>query len=322
MRNNKVLITGATGYVGRRVVAILLAMGRPVRVLVHAHTTEEILPSGIEKIEGDIFDVVSLNRACDGVGSVIHLAAVVREKGPNTFMSVNLEGTINLLESASNMGVERFIFASTIGATSDTAIPYLNSRWMAEQEIINKGMLYTIVRFSVGFGKGDEFFTILASQAKLFPLIPLAGTGANRFQPIAVDDVAKCLVVALNRDEFIGETVEAGGIKCYTYDQLVDLVARTLDVRISKLHIPLQVIKPIDAQTSSYYRADQNDCCRQCCKWRIGGKKIWFQSTSAGGELGLLVRNSTTRRPENESWINAYTCKGLLTTMCYDLINK
>lgn len=245
MRNNKVLITGATGYVGRRVVAILLAMGRPVRVLVHAHTTEEILPSGIEKIEGDIFDVVSLNRACDGVGSVIHLAAVVREKGPNTFMSVNLEGTINLLESASNMGVERFIFASTIGATSDTAIPYLNSRWMAEQEIINKGMLYTIVRFSVGFGKGDEFFTILASQAKLFPLIPLAGTGANRFQPIAVDDVAKCLVVALNRDEFIGETVEAGGIKCYTYDQLVDLVARTLDVRISKLHIPLQVIKPI-----------------------------------------------------------------------------
>ena len=136
------------------------------------------------------------------------------------------------------------MYASTIGATSDPEIPYLHSRWTAEQDVANSGLAHTIVRFSVGFGPGDEFFNVLAAQAKLFPLVPVAGTGANRFQPIAADDAARCLLEALRRDDTVGRTIEAGGPAQYTYDELVDLIADTLGVRIAKVHVPLPMMRP------------------------------------------------------------------------------
>ena len=85
---------------------------------------------------------------------------------------------------------------------------------------------------------------MLAAQAKLFPLVPVAGTGTNRFQPIAAEDAARCLLEALRRDDMVGRTVEAGGPSHYTYDELVELVADTLGVKIAKVHVPLPLMRP------------------------------------------------------------------------------
>ena len=244
MLDKTVLVTGGTGFIGRRVVAVLADAGLTVRALVHRHVPEGGLPDGVETAEGNVLDPESLARACDGVGAVVHLVAVVRESGDSTFHRVNVEGARNMLNAASAAGVERFVFASTIGATSDPEIPYLHSRWTAEQDVANSGLAHTIVRFSVGFGPGDEFFNVFAAQAKLFPLVPVAGTGANRFQPIAVDDAARCLLEALRRDDTVGQTIEAGGPTQYTYDELVDLIAETLGVRIVKVHVPLPMMRP------------------------------------------------------------------------------
>ena len=245
MLDKTVLVTGGSGFIGRRAVAALADAGLTVRALVHRNVPEGGLPDGVETVEGNILDPESLARACDGVGAVVHLVAVVRESGGNTFHRVNVEGARNVLRAASAAGVERFVYASTIGATSDPDIPYLHSRWMAEQDIANSDVAHTIVRFSVGFGRGDEFFNVLAAQAKLFPLVPVAGTGANRFQPIAADDAARCLLEALRRDDTVGRTIEAGGPAQYTYDELVDLVAETLGVKIAKVHVPLPLMRPV-----------------------------------------------------------------------------
>ena len=74
--------------------------------------------------------------------------------------------------------------------------------------------------------------------------MPVAGSGGNRFQPIAAEDAARCLLEALRRDDTVGRTIEAGGPAHYTYDELVDLIADTLGVSIAKVHVPLPLMRP------------------------------------------------------------------------------
>ena len=241
-----ILVTGATGFVGRQVVRELISRGRPVRALARAAVRAAVLPSeGIEVVHGDVLDPESLNRACDGVDAVIHLVAVIRERRERTFHQVNCVGTSNVLRAAESNNVGRVVLASAIGAGSDPSIRYMYSRWIAEQEAIRSPVRHTIVRSSTVFGEGDEFFNVLAAQVKLFPIVPVAGDGRATFQPIAVDDLAKCLAAALEREDVAGRTVEVGGPDLLTYDQMLDIIAETLGARLVKAHVPLSLMRPV-----------------------------------------------------------------------------
>ncbi len=203
-----------------------------------------ILPPGVEVAQGDVLDIESLGEAMDGVDTVVHLVAIIRETGDLTFRRVNHEGTNNVLEAAKAAEIRRIIYTSTVGATSDPAVPYLYSRWMAEEEVVRSGFAHTITRFSVGFGQGDEFFNQLGALAKLFPLVPVVGDGKTLFQPIAVEDVARCIVESLKRDDLAGRAIDIGGPECFTYDEMMDLVAETLEVKIAKVHVPVSFMAP------------------------------------------------------------------------------
>ena len=243
-----ILVTGSTGFVGRRVVAVLTSGGHPVRALVHIPSRASVLSGyDVEIAQADVLDPDSLRRACEGVDALIHLVAVIRERGGQTFQGVNYQGTRKMLEAAEGAGVDRFIYSSALGASSDPAFPYLYSHWMAEQEVARSPISHTIVRFSVGFGEGDRFFNTLAAQAKLSPVVPVAGDGACRFQPIAVEDMARCLVAACERGYSAGRTIEAGGPEHLSYDEILDIVAGTLGVKIAKAHLPLALVKPAAA---------------------------------------------------------------------------
>jgi NADH dehydrogenase len=85
---------------------------------------------------------------------------------------------------------------------------------------------------------------VLAAQVKLSPLVPVVGDGKTRFQPIAVEDIARCLVEACERDDTVERTIEAGGSAYYTYEEILDLIAGTLGAKISQVHIPLALMKP------------------------------------------------------------------------------
>ncbi|MBM3947928.1 MAG: complex I NDUFA9 subunit family protein [SAR202 cluster bacterium] len=236
-----VLVTGATGFVGRRVAAGLASRGTPVRALSRA---SKHAPQGIESLGGDVLDPPSLAKVFQAVDSVIHLVAVIREQDRLTFQRVNYEGTRNVLDAARAAGVRRLVYASTIGVTSDPSYRYLHSRWLAEQDVARAGIPFTILRFSVGFGEGDEFFNVLAAQVKLAPVVPVIGTGRARFQPIAVDDVARCLIACLDRPDLVDKTLEVGGPDHLTYDQMLDLVSQTVGAHTLKLHLPAGMAKP------------------------------------------------------------------------------
>jgi NADH dehydrogenase len=88
---------------------------------------------------------------------------------------------------------------------------------------------------------------MIAAQVKLFPVVPIAGDGTARFQPIAVEDVARCLVDALERDDVVGRTIEAGGPAFLSYEQIIDLVAETIGAKIAKVYVPLGLMRPVAA---------------------------------------------------------------------------
>ena len=238
-----ILVTGATGFVGRRVVERLASNRKNVRALTRGGGAA-MLPWGVKIAVGDVLDPRSLTSAMQGVDAVVHLVAVIREIGDRTFQRVNYEGTKNVLEAAKKAGVDRVVCVSTVGSTSDPEVPYLYSRWMAEQEIARSDLDCTVIRFTIGFGEGDEFVNRLAALVKMSPLTPVVGDGKSVFQPIAADDVARCVVESIERYDLEGKTVDIGGPDYYTYDELVDLVAETLGVKVAKVHVPERVVTP------------------------------------------------------------------------------
>jgi NADH dehydrogenase len=235
-----VLVTGATGLLGRRVVGELLKRHYSVRCLVHSPGSERVFPGNTVDVHyGNVSDTNVLGTACQGVEAIIHLVAVIRESRNASFDQINRQGVANLVAAAKEAGgVKRLVHISAIGVGDDRSYPYLYSKWQGEREVINSGIPYTIIRPSVLFGEGDEFLTMLAGLVRVCPLVPVVGLGRNRFQPIAAEDVAHCATLTLTRDDLKGKTLEIGGPHQLSYKEIVGTVARTLGKRRLPLYIP------------------------------------------------------------------------------------
>jgi len=95
----------------------------------------------------------------------------------------------------------------------------------------------------VAGGEGDEFLNSLAGVVRIFPVVPVVGSGRNLFQPIAAEDVAQCAALALERDDLNGQTVEIGGPQQVTYAQLLRLIARTLGQRRLYARVPVWLMR-------------------------------------------------------------------------------
>ena len=241
-----VLVTGATGFVGREVVGALCSSGMEVRCLVHTPGREAALAGQqVDVYYGSVGDRAALKAAFYNVDAVVHLVGVIREAGDITFQAVNRRGTENVVEAARNGSVKHFIQVSAIGAADNPIYPYLHSKWQGEQAVIGSGIPYTILRPSILFGNGDEFINTLAGVVRVFPVVPIAGSGKGIFQPIAVDDVARCVADTAGRDDLMGKVIEIGGPEHLSYNEIVDVIARTYRVHRVKLHIPLAVMRPI-----------------------------------------------------------------------------
>jgi NADH dehydrogenase len=240
-----VLVTGATGFLGRRVVQELLNRNYEVRCLVHTPGRERIFPDrSVDVRYGRITDPETLESACQEVEQVIHLVAVIRQQRDASFDQINRQGTANVLAAAKEAGsVRHFIHVSALGAANNPHYPYLYSKWQAEQEVMNSGLPYTIFRPSLIFGQGDEFINALAALVRVFPLVPVVGAGRNRLQPILVEDVARCLVLAADRDDLKSKTIEIGGPQQLSYNQIVGLVAQTMGKRGVRFHVPVWLMR-------------------------------------------------------------------------------
>ena len=240
-----ILVTGATGLLGREVVKRLLETDHAVRVMVRRPGAESVLAMPPTDVcYGDVGDPNALAEACRDISEVIHLVAVIRG-GPREFAAINRQGAANMVAAAKGAGsVRRFIHISALGAANAPRRQYLHSKWEGEQAVANGGLPYVIIRPSLIFGPGDEFTTALAALARLAPAMPVIGSGNNRLQPIHVADVARCIVSAVSGNIRGSRTVAIGGPEQLSYNRIVGIVARALGRSGRRLNIPLWAIRP------------------------------------------------------------------------------
>ena len=172
------------------------------------------------------------------IDAVVHLVGIIRTKNGDSFEDVHRVGTANVLAAAKEMGARHFVHVSAIGSADDKSYPYFYTKWLGEQEVINRGLPYTIIRPSILYGKGDEFLNTLAGLIRLFPFVPVVGSGNNRMQPLAADDLARCIAITLGRADLRGRTLELGGPERLNYNDLVSEVSKAMGKRRLRLHLP------------------------------------------------------------------------------------
>ena len=239
-----ILVTGGSGFIGRRVVARLADGGNGVRVLARGQRQAE-LPNGVEAVNADVLSGEGLSEAMSGVDKVVHMVAIIRESGGQTFEGVIRRGTERVAEAAKLAGVKKLVYVSAIGAQDNPTYPYLHAKWWAERAVASSGIKYTILRPSIVFGEGDEFINALAGLVRYNPIVPVAGNGKAKFQPIWVEDLVTCIVACLDQDAHGGETLEVGGPEHLTYDEMLDIVKQTLGKSRLKAHVPLALMRPL-----------------------------------------------------------------------------
>ena len=238
-----VLVTGATGFLGRRVVRQLQEHGHDVRCLVHTPGRERLFSERTVDVHyGSVLDLDALSELLHDVGAVIHLVSTIRQLKGATYDQINRRGVGNMVAAARDNGIRHFIQVSAIGATDDPAYAYLYSKWRGEREVVSGGVPYTIIRSSLMFGEGDGFLNPLAGLTKVFPVLPVVGSGRNRFQPIAVDDVARCIVSAVEREDLKGKIIEIGGPQQLSYNEILTIVARTMGTWRPRVHLPVWLV--------------------------------------------------------------------------------
>ena len=239
-----ILVTGGSGFIGRRVTSRLMEGGNSVRVLARGQRRAD-QPSGVEVVRGDVVSAEGLSEAMSEVEKVIHLVAIIRESGSQTFEAVIQQGTERLVEAAKVAGVKKFVYVSAIGAQDDPYYPYLRAKWAAERAVALSGLKFTILRPSIIFGEGDEFINALAGLVRYNPVVPVAGDGKTKFQPLWVEDLVTCIVACLDEEAHGGQTLEVGGPEHLTYEDILDIVKEALGKKRLKAHVPLAVMRPL-----------------------------------------------------------------------------
>lgn len=238
----RVAVTGGTGFVGSHVVRALTAAGHDVVAIGRGDRPAHLAPA-VSYVTADVTTSARLTDIFAGCEAVIHLVAIIHQRGARTFDLVNRVGSERVAEAARQAGVQHLIHQSANGADPDPAYPYLASKWAGEEAAVGSGVPFTVLRPSLIFGPGDGFFTLLARLIRLTPVTVVAGDGSALFQPIAIDDVARCMVIALERGASNRVHV-IGGPEHLSYDEIVRIIKDAIGAHRFTVHMPVPLIRP------------------------------------------------------------------------------
>ena len=253
-KQTKIVVTGATGFVGSHTVNALTEAGHFVVGLSRTKPTQARRNKDAVYIDNvDVADETTLKpEAFENAEVVVHCVGIIQEKGKKqTFQRIHVEGTYNIINAARAANtVRHIIYISAIGSTIEASAEYSRTKSMAEDLIRKSGAPFTILRPSIILGHDGEFvqqISDLVLHGGLpvplpFPVIPVPGSGKNKFQPIYIDDLTKCIVNAIAYPAALNQMIEVGGRSETSFNYLLESFARKLNVRKPLMHVPLPLM--------------------------------------------------------------------------------
>ncbi|MFW9927316.1 MAG: NAD-dependent epimerase/dehydratase family protein [Candidatus Thorarchaeota archaeon] len=254
----KILVTGATGFLGGRVLSRLLEDEHKVIALVRSTSNNEGLPKNIEIKEADLFDISSLEKVVQGVDAVFHFAAYFNfyPSDEELMFKVNIEGTRNLMNACVGTGVERFIYCSTAEtmgairfppANEDTELrpdySYGESKILAEQAIrditADTGLAHIILRPTGVMGEGDLYVMFeIAQELYNGKVFALPNNLSARFMYTHIDDVVSGFICALTSKAALNNTIILCPDEALSWGELLDIFTTELGVGLPRLRVP------------------------------------------------------------------------------------
>jgi uncharacterized protein YbjT (DUF2867 family) len=258
----RVLVTGATGFVGGRLVTALRETDHEVTALVRDADGYDA-PPDVRVVEGDLLEPGSFDDALD-VDAAYYLVHSMR--AGEDFAERDRRAARNFATAASEAGVERVVYLSGLGDESDDLSAHLQSRREVEYLLAEGTHDLTVLRAAVIVGAGSASFDIVRQLVTRLPVMITPRWVRTPCQPIAVDDVVAYLVGALSVPETAGGTYEIGGPEVLSYAEMLRRTGRELGRRL--VLVPVPVLTPT---LSSYWVELVTDVDRHVARALIGG---------------------------------------------------
>jgi len=233
----KVLVTGASGFIGRPLVARLVAKGLPVRALVRRADEAQSLP-GAEIEIGDVRDAGAVDRATRGMDAVVHLAAATGVARAAVARDVNAKGTRRVIDALRANAGRRIVFISSISANRERRGPYGETKRDAENYVVHSGIEWVILRPSLVYGPGPAGLFARLQRSMKRPILPMIGEGSIEIDPIHVDDVCQVIEQCLERTDVLSKTYDLLGPDRVTFRQLIDRLAAASGAKPNLVKLP------------------------------------------------------------------------------------
>jgi len=224
-----IFVTGATGYTGRWVVAQLLKRKQLVRCLVRKTShVEGLKHPDVSLVTGNLEDVDAWADTLSGVDALLSVA--------------HIEYAPFVIEACLRKGISRVVFLSSTWRFSKIMTPVVEAVIRGEEAVASSGLDYTILRPTMIYGpEDDRNLARLRAFMKRCPIMPIFGSGEQSVQPVFVGDVANVAVNALFCDDAIGKGFEIGGGSVLTYNEMIDVLSKSIERMLVKVHIPISI---------------------------------------------------------------------------------
>jgi len=228
---NSILLAGATGYLGGHIAKELLKKSYPVRAL--ARNSEKLKQKNIgltKIIQAEITQPDSIKGCCKDIDVVISTVGITRQKDGLTYMDVDYQANMNLLQEAKQSGVKKFIYISVLNGENLRHLKICEAKELFVEQLIKSGLEYCIIRPNGFFSDMTEFYT-MAKKGRAY----LFGNGELKTNPIHGEDLAVVCVEAIDKPDL---EIKAGGPETLTHNEIATLAFESLGIKPKTTHIP------------------------------------------------------------------------------------